>query len=159
VEEPGFSVDRRHPGGGPGLHAFAGDASPTNVKAADSSDNTFYFTYDAEAGVITKATSSALLTKDDKVTFYAYVRDRAGAPVGERLRGLLTLQLLGRKPIRYSGAFTLDVRGPAGVPAYEDDVTRSFTLRPKPGKRKTKVTLPFFDLPSGDYSATASFKA
>jgi hypothetical protein len=133
-------------------------ATATKVRK-DVSDNTFYFTYDAQDGVITKATSSALLTKDDKVTFYAYVRDRAGAPVGERLRGLLTLQLLGRKPIRYSGAFTLDVRGSVGVPAYEDDVTRSFTLRPKPGKRKTKVTLPFFDLPSGDYSATASFKA
>ena len=136
--------------------ALAGPA----VKALDRSDNDFSFTYSPK-GRIRTAWSSTVFRRNDKVSFFTYVRERgAGAPEGRRLVGVLELTLATARPVRYDGRFALIVRRVGGTSpgstAIRRTTTRSFTLRP--GNRR-KVIRFRFDLETGRYLAFARFTA
>jgi hypothetical protein len=128
------------------------------VKTFDRSDNDFSFTYSHD-GRIRAAFSSTVFKRSDKVSFFAYVRERpAGAPEGKRLAGVLELTLATARPVRYDGRFALIVRnvgGPdAGSTAVRRTTTRSFTLRP--GDRREVIRFRF-DVERGRYVAFARF--
>ena len=130
------------------------------AKTFDRSDNDFSFTYSPD-GRIRGAISSASFRRRDKVSFFAYVRERrAGAPEGRRLAGVLELTLATARPVRYDGRFAFIVRRVGGTSpgsrAIRRTTTRSFTLRP--GDRR-KVIRFRFDLDRGRYLAFARFKA
>jgi hypothetical protein len=128
-------------------------AGPT-VKAFDRSDNDFSFTYSPD-GRIRAAFSSTVFKRSDKVSFFAYVRERrSDAPEGRRLAGVLELTLATARPVRYDGRFAFIVRKVNGERAIRRTSTRSFTLRP--GDRREVIGF-HFDLERGRYLAFARF--
>jgi hypothetical protein len=128
----------------------------TIVKAFDRSDNDFSFTYTAQ-GDIPVAASSAILKPGDKVSFFAYVRERPEAPEGRRLAAVLDLRLETSRPVRYDGTFAFIVKHENGTRVARLRADRSFTLRPKKGERREVVRLRF-DLEPGRYDAFARFR-
>jgi hypothetical protein len=125
----------------------------------DKTDNDFYFTYDAASGTMPKAYSSARFNRRDKVTFLVYIREHEGAMVGERLNGRLQLSLAKDQVVIYDGTFTLEVFSTmTGDVIYTDSRDDRIVLRPKKDHKKASMVFPF-DLPSGDYSARATFLA
>jgi hypothetical protein len=140
------------------LTALPARADPWTFEK-DKTDNDFYFTYDAASGTMPKAYSSARFNARDKVTFLVYVREHEGAMVGERLNGRLELALAKKQVVIYDGTFTLEVLSSMSTdPIYTASRAERIVLRPKKGSRKTSMTFPL-DLPSGDYSARATFAA
>ena len=134
-------------------------SAATAETQSDSSDNSFAFVYDAATGDVSEATSGATYTRDDPVSFFVYVRERKDAPAGERLLGLMTLHLNARKAVAYQGTFTLTIQDAAGATTvYTEDSAGDVCLKPRRGHRNARVKIPF-DLPSGSYTATASFEA
>ena len=130
------------------------------VKAFDRSDNDFSFTYSPE-GRMRAAISSAVFRRGDKVSFFAYVRERgADAPEGRRLAGVLELTLATARPVHYEGRFAFIVRRVGGTndgeKAIRRTTTRSFTLRP--GDRREVMRFRF-DLERGRYVAFGRFRA
>lgn len=126
------------------------------VKAFDRSDNDFSFTYSPE-GRIRAAFSSTVFRRHDKVSFFAYVRERRGdAPEGRRLAGVLELTLATASPVHYDGRFAFVVRTANGAKVIRRTTTRSFTLRP--GDRREVIKFRF-DLDRGRYLAFARFRA
>jgi hypothetical protein len=126
------------------------------VKAFDRSDNDFSFTYSPE-GRIRAAFSSTVFRRHDKVSFFAYVRERrADAPEGRRLAGVLELTLATARPVHYDGRFAFVVKTVNGAKAIRRTTTRSFTLRP--GDRREVIKFRF-DLDRGRYLAFARFRA
>lgn len=137
-----------------GSHAVA---TAREVKA-DRADNTFYFSYDATAGTIDAASSSLQERRRDPVSHRIYVDSVPGAVIGERLRATVNFRLNAREKRRFSGAVLLEIRDAAGQVVYKATKSVDFTLRPRSGSRGHRVTFRF-DLQSGDYSATSTFKA
>ena len=126
------------------------------AKAFDRSDNDFSFTYSPD-GRIRVAFSSASFRRRDKVSFFAYVRERrAGAPEGRRLAGVLELTLATARPVRYDGRFSLIVKRVGGSTVVRRTTTRSFTLRPNDHREVVKFR---FDVTRGRYLAFARFRA
>jgi hypothetical protein len=134
-------------------------ASPARAGAVsegfDRADNVFFFTYRGD-GVIPTAFSSTVLRRSDRVSFFAYVRERPDAPEGRQLVGILDLTLATAKPVRYEGRFAFIVRTMDGSRALRLTTNRSFTLRP--GDRREIIKFPF-DLEPRKYWAFARFKA
>jgi hypothetical protein len=125
------------------------------VKASDRSDNDFSFTYSPD-GRIRAAFSSTVFRRHDKVSFFAYVRERrADAPEGRRLAGVLELTLATARPVHYDGRFAFVVRTVNGEKVVRRTTTRSFTLRP--GDRREVIKFRF-DLDRGRYLALARFR-
>ncbi|MEA2434180.1 MAG: hypothetical protein QOG54_1637 [Actinomycetota bacterium] len=128
----------------------------------DKNENTFTFSYDAKAGDTPQRDSyTGPITRGDKdkVDFYVYVNPVDGATIGQRLSGDLDLRLARRLPVRYDGIFTLKiVSDMTGEMMYTDSLEDHFVLRFKPGQKAHTVHFAF-DLPSGDYSAKATFAA
>jgi hypothetical protein len=136
------------------LGATPAPAGPM-VKAFDRSDNDFSFTYSPE-GRIRAAFSSTVFRRHDKVSFFAYVRERrADVPEGRRLVGVLELTLATARPVHYDGRFALVVRTVDGEKVIRRTTTRSFTLRP--GDRREVIKFRF-DLDRGRYLALARFR-
>jgi hypothetical protein len=125
------------------------------VKAFDRADNDFTFTYTGD-GDIPTAASSTVLRRGDKVSFFAFVRERPGAPEGNRLAGILELTLATRRAVRYEGRFAFIVKYTNGSRALRLTTDRSFTLRP--GDRREVIRFRF-DLAPRRYLAFARFKA
>jgi hypothetical protein len=126
------------------------------TKALDRSDNDFSFTYSPE-GRIRAAWSSTVFRRNDKVSFFSYVRERgADAPEGRRLAGVLDLRLAKARPVHYDGRFALVVRTVDGTKVIRRTARRSFTLRP--GDRREVIKFRF-DLGPGRYLAFARFRA
>ncbi len=136
--------------------APAASADP-KCKRRDITDNTHTFTYNASDGDIEQATSGTKFDRNDKVTFHVFVREREGADVGERLLGNLSLRLLADRPIEYDGVFKLKIETYEGADVLTDERKARIVLRPKKGQKNGRVKF-HFDLPSGDYIATARFK-
>ncbi len=129
-------------------------ASRPVVKAFDRSDNNFSFTYSPE-GRIRAAFSSTVFRRSDKVSFFAYVRERrSDAPEGRRLAGVLELTLATARPVRYDGRFAFIVRKVNGERAFRRTFTRSFTLRPDDRREVIRF---HFDLGRGRYLTFARF--
>jgi hypothetical protein len=126
------------------------------VKASDRSDNDFSFTYSPE-GRIRAAFSSTVFRRHDKVSFFAYVRERrADVPEGSRrLVGVLELTLATARPVHYDGRFAFVVRTVNGEKVIRRTTRRSFTLRP--GDRREVIKFRF-DLDRGRYLALARFR-
>jgi hypothetical protein len=135
------------------LTTFPAGAS-AKVKVYDRSDNDFSFTYTPEGDIPTE-TSSALLHRGDKVSFFAYVRERPNAPEGRRLAAVLDLRLATSRPVRYDGIFAFIVRHANDTRAVRLTSDRRFTLRP--GDRRETIRLRF-DLEPGRYTAFARFR-
>ena len=131
------------------------EATPT-MMAFDRTDNDFAFRYTRDGSMPT-ATSSAIFKPGDKVTFFAYVRERKNAPQGRRLGGLLDLALVSPRPVRYDGTFKLIVKRRNGSKALLLTADRRFTLRPEKGERREAVRF-WFDLEPGRYTAFARFR-
>lgn len=132
-------------------------AGPLAVEE-DYSDNTFSFTYDSVEGDLERASSTRILRKRDRVAFLLYVRERAGETVGERLNARLELELLGSRPRRYKGTFSFEITDALGTVVFQGSEEANVLLRPTDNQRVQVVRIPF-DLPTGDYSATASFQS
>jgi hypothetical protein len=152
---------------------LVGGASARAVTATidrDRSDNTYYFDYDAASGKLGKQSSNAFYRRGDRVSFFVYIREAKNPMPGERLLGLLQLNLnckstrTGRcmwnktEPVTYAGTFSLKVYLESSeTVVYEDSQYKRFTLRH--GKEDRKAAMRFmFDLPSGSYLAKASFE-
>jgi hypothetical protein len=136
------------------LGSIPAQAGPM-VKALDRSDNDFSFTYSPK-GHIRAAWSSTVFRRNDKVSFFTYVRERGvDAPEGRPLTGVLDLRLATARPVHYDGRFAFVVRTVNGTKAIRRTTTRSFTLRP--GDRR-KVIRFRFNLDGGRYLALARFR-
>jgi hypothetical protein len=125
------------------------------VEGFDRADNDFFFTYTGD-GRIPTAASSAIFRRSDKVSFFAYVRERPEAPEGRRLAGVLDLTLATAQPVHYEGRFAFIVRNLNGSRALRLTTTRSFTLRPGDHHETIRFR---FDLDRHRYFAFARFKA
>jgi hypothetical protein len=125
------------------------------VETFDRADNDFTFTY-TDNGAIPTAASSTVFRRGDRVSFFAFVRERPGAPEGSRLAGVLDLTRTSPHAVRYEGRFAFIVRHINGSRALRMTTDRSFTLRP--GDRREIITF-HFDLEPGRYLAFARFKA
>lgn len=123
----------------------------------DHSDNTFSFTYDAVEGEIESASSTRILRRRDRVAFLLYVRERDGADTGERLNARIELELLGSRPRHYRGTFSFEVTDARGRVVHTGSKQANVILNPTDRQRTQVLRIPF-DLPSGDFSATASFE-
>lgn len=132
-------------------------ATAREVKA-DRADNTYYFSYDAAAGTIGSAGSSLQERRGDPVSHRIYVDTVPEAAAGERLRATINFRLNAKEKRRFSGGVTLEIRDAAAQVVYEATKEVDFMLRPRSGFRSQRVTFRF-DLPSGDYAASSTFKA
>ena len=130
-------------------------AAPVPIES-DNSDNLFSFTYNGASGDIERASSSRILRRRDKVAFLLYIRERADAPVGERLVARIELDLLAEKALRYRGSFSFEVSDALGKVVYTGTRDANFVLRPR-AKQRTEVLRIPFDLASGEFTAVASF--
>ena len=139
------------------LAASPATARPLTVEE-DVSDNVFSFTYDATDGDLERASSTRILRRNDRVAFLLYVRERAGAELGARLTGRIELELLASRARRYRGTFSVQITDAVGEVVLTVTDRANVLLRPKKGQR-TEVLRIRFDLPSGDYGATATFTA
>lgn len=135
-------------------------AAPLEV-ARDRVDGGTYFTWDAERGTFPPEGdygSSIVVTRRDRVRFFADAAPVEGAEVGERLLGTLSLRLRRNKAVRYDGAFTFTVRwGDEVFHRATQDV--AFTLRPRAGKRRKVLRFPFDLAEGGTYGVTGRFVA
>jgi len=136
------------------LTASPARAAPV-VEAFDRADNNFVFIYRGD-GAIPTAFSSTIFRRSDRVSFFAYVRERPGAPAGRRLAGILELTLATAQPVHYEGRFAFIVRNMDGSRALRLTTNRSFTLRP--GNRREIIRFRF-DLEPHAYWAFARFMA
>lgn len=128
-------------------------AFAASVKRDDHADNAFTFTYNSDKGEIVTAASSTRHSLGDDVSFFVFVAEAKGAsPLVAKTR----LALSDDHAVRYNGTMTLTVEDETGRPAFKDDRSVSFTLRPKPGKKVRTFSFPF-DVPSGDYGVTVKF--
>jgi hypothetical protein len=125
------------------------------IQSSDQADNDYFFRY--RNGRIRTAASSTILRRRDKVSFFAYVYERPGAPNGRRLDGVLELTLATSRSVRYDGRFAFIVRTENGSKVLRMTEHRSFTLRPSPGQRREIITF-HFDLKRGRYWAFARFR-
>ena len=135
-------------------------AAVTDV-SRDRVDGGSYFTWDADSGTFPPDGdygSSMMITRGDKVRFYADATPDEGAPAGERLLGTLSLRLKGSEPVRYSGTFTFIVSW-GDVVFHRLTQEASFTLRPTAGKRKKTLRFPFDLEADGMYGVTGRFAA
>jgi hypothetical protein len=132
-------------------------AAPIKVRS-DRSDNTMYFTYNAATGEIVTASSSRILVRGDRVDHFAYVRERSEDIVGRRLQGRVEFRLNRDRAVRYTGRMTLIVENSAGVVAWKGVKNVDFVLRPRRGDRR-HLLLWVFDLPAGNYTTYARFRA
>ncbi len=130
-------------------------AAPTATER-DRADNSFSFRYNADTGKMPFALSGTTTTRRDKVSFFAYARERDGKGEGKRLLGLVTLRLVANEPVAYDGVFTYSVLNTSGQTAFQSSKSRKIVLRPKKGKRTARLRF-VYDLPSGDYSLNATF--
>lgn len=137
------------------LAAPAAHAAPASVES-DGSDNLFSFTYNGATGDIERASSSRILRRRDKVAFLLYIRERADAPVGERLVARIELDLLAEKALRYRGSFSFEVSDALGNVVYTGSRDANLVLRPRDKQRTEVLRIPF-DLTSGEFTAAASF--
>jgi hypothetical protein len=147
------------------LALLAASAIPRTVAnaapvRADRSDNTFYFTYDAEQGRITQESSSLQERRRDPVSYRIYVREVDGAATGERLKASVSLKLnrSAAEKKAYRGSLKISIHSSGPAPAYEAEREVSFVLRKRDGARSQSFTF-YFDLPSGDYSASSAFRS
>ena len=127
----------------------------------DRVDGGSYFTWDAATGTFPPDGdygSSMMITRGDKVRFYADAKPVEGAPTGERLLGTLSLRLKGSKPVRYSGTFTFIVQW-GEVVFHRLTQEASFTLRPTAGKRTKVLRFPFDLEADGMYGVSGRFAA
>jgi hypothetical protein len=124
------------------------------VMSRDRADNALFFTYDATDDSIETATSSIRHQRDDPVSFVTTVEE---ADNTLPLVGRISLRLTSKKAVVYDGTFTYSVTDADGDVAFTGSRHRSFTLRPKAGKRSTAIRFSF-DLPSGDYEVTGRFE-
>lgn len=129
-------------------------AAPT-VMQRDRADNSMSFTYDAEDKDVTQATSSIRTRRGDPVQFTTMIDDLETDPP---IRGQITLRLIQSKAVVYDGTFELQVRDVAGDIVFQASRDAAFTLRSRSGKRTKNISFRF-DLPTGDYSVTATFVA
>ena len=126
--------------------------------ARDETDNHFTFTYDEESGEMEGVSSLPPIGRDDDVSFLSGLRDRPRAPEGRRLRGSLTLQLVGNKRVVYDGSFSFQVRHAATQQiAYAATRDTRIVLRPRRGQRRARMRFPF-EVPSGSYSIVGTFQ-
>lgn len=123
---------------------------------AKKSDNTYTFGYDADTNTISYAASSQgpFRRNGPKTTLVAYVRENKGSEEFP-LKGLVIYSSHTGRRARYAGTVKLMIRAADGTPySWSEDV--AWTLS---GKKNDSRKLEFeFDLPSGDYTATASFR-
>ena len=131
------------------------------VKAFDRSDNDFSFTYSPE-GRMRAAISSAVFRRGDKVSFFAYVRERgADAPEGRRLAGVLELTLA--RP-RAPCTMRAGSRSSSEGSAVQTTERRPSGARPLAASRfargdRREVMRFRFDLERGRYVAFGRFRA
>jgi hypothetical protein len=125
------------------------------VMSRDRADNALFFTYDADDDSIETATSSVRHQRDDPVAFITTVAESDRALP---LEGRISLRLSSKKAVSYDGTFTYTATDSDGAVAFTESKERSFTLRPRPGKRSTSIRFSF-DLPSGDYEVTGKFES
>ena len=142
--------------------AFSAPASAAvTAVERDRVDGGSFFTWDTDTGTFPPDGdygSSMVITRGDKVRFYADAKPVEGAPEGERLLGTLTLRLKGSQPLRYSGTFTFTVQW-GDVVFHRLTQEASFTLRPTAGKRKKTLRFPFDLEADGMYGVTGRFAA
>ena len=124
------------------------------VMSRDRADNALFFTYDADDDSIETATSSVRHERDDPVAFITTIEESDGS---SPLVGRISLRLTSRKAVVYDGTFTYTVTDADSDVAFTGSKERSFTLRPKAGKRSTSMRFSF-DLPSGEYEVTGRFE-
>ena len=122
---------------------------------AKRSDNTYTFGFDAVTDTISYATSSQgpFSRTGPRTTLHAYVRENASAEFP--LKGTVIYSSHTGSRARYVGTLRLVIKGSDGdTYTFKKDV--DWTLS---GKRNDSGRVVFlFDLPSGDYSASAVFK-
>ena len=123
---------------------------------AKRSDNTFTFGYDATSNTISYAASSQgpFRRNGPKTTLVAYVRENKGSEEYP-LKGLVIYSSHTGRQDRYTGTVKFVITAADGQSyTWSEEVDWTLT-----GKKKDSRELEFqFDLPSGDYSATAAFK-
>ena len=139
-------------------------ASPASAEGGttmrrDHNDNRYTFTYDSAESKITWEDSYHPIDANDpdKVDYFVYVR-RAPQSSRKPLFGEVDLKLITantKKPVTYRGAFTFKVRDLDNGLVVDQSKTRRFTLTKDHRNRTLRF---YFDLPSGDYSVTSSFR-
>lgn len=130
-------------------------AHPVRVNE-DRTDNVFSFSYDSSSGEMPSQSARTQRETEDNVTFTVWVREAEDS--GSGLIGKLKLRLNGDHRTIYNGWFTLKIVDADGNVAFQRSRPANLQLYPRPGMRR--ATIPFrFDLPSGSYDATATFKS
>lgn len=137
--------------------ALSSVASAASIRLLrDRADNGFYFSYDGQAGQVTQAGSSLLITRgsSDPVRFITSVQADPAAPQGRRVTGIIRLALNGDRRVVYDGTFRFKVVGDGFTVVRK--VTKRVVL--SPDHRRARVGFSF-DLPSGDYSVEGRYAA
>ena len=128
-------------------------ALAASIKNGDRADNHFTFVYDSETESF-EAYSSNFVDSTDDVEFMVYVAESNGTTP---LVGRVMFRLLKKtEGVRYDGDVRFRVIDDDNKVAYTATEEVSFTLRPKDGMRKHRITFPF-DVPTGLYSVTVRF--
>lgn len=124
----------------------------------DRSDNTYYFTYDADKGEMTAEASSLQEKRRNPISQRVYIDTIPGAEVGRRIKATILFKLNAQTKRAFRGELAVEIRDATTqiVNRCVGDV--NFVLRPKKGLRSARFVARF-DLPSGDYSAQSVFNA
>ncbi len=129
-------------------------AHPITV-GEDQTENVVSFEYDSASGDITSE-GNKRRPADEDVTFTVAIRETEDT--GSGLMGRLRLRLNGDHRTVYNGWFTLKIKDAENNVAYKRSKPANVQLYPRPGMRRASV--PFrFDLPTGSYEATGSFRS
>ena len=129
-------------------------AGPTYVQS-DRTENQISFSYDSSEGEIGSQGSRQRGDHDEPVRFTVAVYEAEDTGAG--LVGKLKLRLEGETKTVYDGWFTLLVTEDDGSVAFQRSRPAHIVLTPQPGMKRAQVTYRF-DLPTGTYSAEATFE-
>lgn len=135
-------------------------AAPISVNR-DKVDGGTYFTWDTDTGTFPPDGdygSSIVVSRGDRVRFFADAEPVEDAPAGERLLGRLSLRLKGSQAVTYRGTFTFTVQW-GDVVFHRLTQETAFTLRPTEGKRRKILRFPFDLEADGTYAVTGRFRA